>query len=889
MPDSRGRSPEGRGPADPMQAGVDPARHPEADRRRSSVPSQDLVGHVISGRYRVVERIATGGMSTVYRGEHIHMLKHVAIKVLDPKAERLPELVQRFQREAIAGAHVQHPNIASATDFGQLEDGSYFLVLEYVSGTSLNHVIAEGPLPVERAVRIGRQVAAALQAAHSLSIVHRDVKPSNIMLLDGQNDVVKLIDFGLAQVRVDQVASIPVAPGRSSIEEPLTGVGIVFGTVAYMAPEASLGMASVDLRSDLYALGIILYEMLAGRHPFDGNEPVQLFLQHRTTPPPPIAMRTPGVTVPPAVEAVIARLLEKDPRLRYQSAADVVGALDGAMLRAATGMDSDMPVSAPRGQGVSSSKTAALAAVLAEPSDGRATLDMAPKGRLHAPEVEGFALAAPDLERTIEHVPRGVGEARAAEAAQSTAAALGQGLPAPPPPPPPSRQPGLPGIPIGLPPPGPRLPSFADEPSAPGFPQPAGMRGAHGPSRSAPAPATALPPPDPLVPPPLEPAADSRSARIDSDALPTLAIGASEVLRHAGSEAAQAARKGRASSGPRQSNAREATTDEGPSARRPGAGARGTSGRSPAGPAAGGRAPTSPTPSGRSLPSRAAWLANLPVARPIVRAFREHPAAGIGLVVGAAMLVLLAVVALTGRRSTFHLAPADSAAGQTKAEPDATASGSANASAGASAAPPEASGSPSARSGLDELEADVYKTTLRNSSKAKDWNRGAAAVVSLLKLEPTCLHDKDLSAAMLVVAVGVGQTDGEPQDRFFHDLARDTGTPGLDALYEMARWRAWTKAGKRAKDALRAADVAERMPTELRVLFDFYQASCMGKRALFNRMAEEGDARALTELVVLREAQCTRWRDPCCFQENRELTRAIGSLRARLATHEKSN
>ena len=292
-----------------------------------------LIGRVISDRYRVTELIATGGTAAVYLAQHVHMLKLVALKVLDPRSEQLPELVARFRREAIAGAHVHHPNIAGATDFGQLEDGPYFLVLEYVPGQTLDKIIARGPMPVTRAAKIVRQIASGLQAAHDVGVIHRDVKPSNVMLVEAEGDLVKLIDFGFAQVKFAKMPTLAPPTNEAPVPEPvLTAVGIVLGTVAYMAPEAALGMSAVDERSDLYACGLILYQLLTGRHPFDATDPVELFLQQRTSIPLPLAESTPGLDVPAALEALVMRLLEKDPRDRYPSARDLIAALDGVVM-----------------------------------------------------------------------------------------------------------------------------------------------------------------------------------------------------------------------------------------------------------------------------------------------------------------------------------------------------------------------------------------------------------------------------------------------------------------------------------------------------------------------------------------------------------------------------
>ncbi|WP_437975466.1 protein kinase [Sorangium sp. So ce295] len=297
--------------------------------------ARSYLGRVISKRYRIDEVIAMGGMGAVYRGEHVHMHKRVAIKILHPDTERLPELVQRFEREAIAGAHIQHRNVATATDFGEAEDGSFFLVLEYVRGTTLHEIIRRGPVPAARAALIARQLAAALDATHAMGIVHRDVKPRNAMVVEPQGDLVKLIDFGLAKVSVDQLRRSVASPesaraGADSLPVRLTTAGVIFGTIAYLAPESALGMDFVDERADLYALGLILYEMLAGKHPFLAKDPVELFNQQRSAPVPAIAAHSPGVVVPPALEAVVRLLLEKNPRARFGTAEELIAALDDA-------------------------------------------------------------------------------------------------------------------------------------------------------------------------------------------------------------------------------------------------------------------------------------------------------------------------------------------------------------------------------------------------------------------------------------------------------------------------------------------------------------------------------------------------------------------------------
>jgi len=292
-----------------------------------------MIGQVISDRYRVRELIAMGGMGAVYRGDHLLLKKRIAIKLLHPETENLPELVKRFEREAIAGAHIQHPNVATATDFGKLPDGSYFLILEYVRGVTLHEVLEKGALTPRRAAHFATQIASALHAIHSKGIFHRDIKPRNIMVTEGTPETLKIIDLGLAKLKVGDFSEEQAKDSMSDEDDAtaLTVAGTIFGTLAYLAPEAAEGMDSVDGRSDLYALGLIMYEMLCGKRPFVAINPVELFMQHRIAPVPPMATRSPGLVVPPVLEAIPRKLLEKKPENRYQTGQELCEAIEEAL------------------------------------------------------------------------------------------------------------------------------------------------------------------------------------------------------------------------------------------------------------------------------------------------------------------------------------------------------------------------------------------------------------------------------------------------------------------------------------------------------------------------------------------------------------------------------
>ncbi|HVR20790.1 MAG TPA: serine/threonine-protein kinase, partial [Polyangiaceae bacterium] len=276
-----------------------------------------LIGSVLGGRYRIDTLLGRGSMGRVYAAEHVLMHKPLAVKILNAEHLQSPELVARFEREATAAANIDHPNVVTATDFGKLEDGTVYLALELVQGSNLRAEVARGPLGVRRALHIARQVAAALAAAHARSIVHRDLKPENIVLVEknGDPDFVKVLDFGIARLM------------DGSGKSPLTKVGVVLGTLDYMAPEQALGQ-DVDGRADIYALGVVMYEMLSGHCPYEGESSSAILGLQLTKRPPSFRQIAPTLAIPGAVEGLALKLLAKERKDRPQSAGLVVAELD---------------------------------------------------------------------------------------------------------------------------------------------------------------------------------------------------------------------------------------------------------------------------------------------------------------------------------------------------------------------------------------------------------------------------------------------------------------------------------------------------------------------------------------------------------------------------------
>jgi serine/threonine-protein kinase len=266
---------------------------------------------ILGDRYEMQDAIGRGGMATIYRAVDLRMGRTVAVKILREVYSSDPKFVTRFQREARAASLLQHPNIVQVFDYGQSGE-SYYIVMEFVDGTDLRRYLKRnGKLSNERAVNIAHDVALGLGAAHKRGIVHRDVKPQNIMLND--EDLIKLTDFGIASVYKDAGA------------ERLTTTGMTLGTVQYYAPEQAQGEV-VTPAADIYALGIVMYEMLTGRPPFDGDTPVAVAMKHIQEPPEPPTTYNPSIA--PGLERIIMRCLEKDPRDRFRDGDALAYALE---------------------------------------------------------------------------------------------------------------------------------------------------------------------------------------------------------------------------------------------------------------------------------------------------------------------------------------------------------------------------------------------------------------------------------------------------------------------------------------------------------------------------------------------------------------------------------
>lgn len=292
--------------------------------------NRGLLGRKLGGRYQILERLGAGGMGVVYQAHDTWLDRTVAVKVLRPELAADREFLRRFRREARAAASLSHPNIVSVFDVGQ-EGEIHYLVMEYVPGSTLQQRLERGPLSPEEVLRIVSLVAAALEHAHAHDVVHRDIKPQNILL--GSGGQVKVTDFGIA---------------RAGVASTVTHAGAIVGSVHYLAPEQIQGNPG-DRQADIYSLGIVLYQMLTGQVPFQGDNPISVALKHVQEEPPPV--RRLASRTPPELERVVRKALRKNPEERYASAAEMLQDLEGVAAAVArlAGRDASLENSRPRG------------------------------------------------------------------------------------------------------------------------------------------------------------------------------------------------------------------------------------------------------------------------------------------------------------------------------------------------------------------------------------------------------------------------------------------------------------------------------------------------------------------------------------------------------------
>jgi serine/threonine-protein kinase len=314
---------------------------------------------LVDGRYRILRRIGSGGMADVYCAEDSHLGRQVAIKVLHRRFAQDQEFVERFRREAKSAAGLNHPNVVGVFDRGEHE-GTYYIAMEFLTGRTLKDIVtAEAPLAQERVIDLGLQILQAAGFAHRHGVIHRDFKPHNVIVDDLGH--AKVTDFGIARAGASE----------------MTETGSIMGTAQYLSPEQAQGHA-VTATSDIYSIGVMLYEMLAGRLPFEGDSAVAVALKHLSEPPPPISQWRPDVH--PALEAVVMAALAKDPAHRWQSAEDLAAGLEGARAQIEASPDGGQntaefaPIALPAGDETAPTQLAATtapAAVVTEPERER--------------------------------------------------------------------------------------------------------------------------------------------------------------------------------------------------------------------------------------------------------------------------------------------------------------------------------------------------------------------------------------------------------------------------------------------------------------------------------------------------------------------------------------
>ncbi|MEO7093495.1 MAG: serine/threonine-protein kinase, partial [Polyangiales bacterium] len=296
---------------------MDPLSEPNRRDDDTETDPDRRIGTLVDERYTILEAMASGSMGAVYKAERVPVGKLVAIKFLHASYAKDPEVLARFERETRVMSKLTHPNCVSVVDFGVWE-GAPYLVMEYVAGTTLRALMDDDTVPPARALLLTRQIAAGLAHAHAQGIVHRDVKPANIMISQevGTGDHVRILDFGLARL-------------RGSVGRDATQVNVVVGTPNYMAPEQTIGGGTIDARTDIYAVGVVLFEMVAGVRPFTAEDTMALLGMHRGAPIPKLAdkMET-AVPLPDGLQDIVDTAMAKSPDDRYQTAIALTEAID---------------------------------------------------------------------------------------------------------------------------------------------------------------------------------------------------------------------------------------------------------------------------------------------------------------------------------------------------------------------------------------------------------------------------------------------------------------------------------------------------------------------------------------------------------------------------------
>ena len=309
---------------------------------RANAPEvDDLVGKLLDGRFRILERLGAGGMGTVYKAVQSPLDRLVALKVLNPNydSNRDPGFQHRFFLEASVTSKLKHPNTITVIDYGKTPDGIYYIAMEFVEGITLAQVLTtEGALPWKRGLYISQQIGRSLREAHRIGVIHRDLKPANVMICteETENDLVKVLDFGLVKSFLPEG---PLSPPEAKVN--LTQAGVFLGSPQYMAPEQARNVA--DPRSDIYSLGVMMYQMLMGRPPFFAEQSIDVIVMHMRELPPPFLYLRPDLEIPGEVEALVMKCLAKDPEQRYQSMDEL---LEG--IRNAAAADTSGPFSVGR-------------------------------------------------------------------------------------------------------------------------------------------------------------------------------------------------------------------------------------------------------------------------------------------------------------------------------------------------------------------------------------------------------------------------------------------------------------------------------------------------------------------------------------------------------------